>query len=64
VGRMGQRPIVATKGGFTLKRDGAILGGFGISGGSPDEDEQICQAVVRAAGFEVDFPQWAGSRPR
>jgi uncharacterized protein GlcG (DUF336 family) len=63
VGRMGQRPIVATKGGFTLKRDGAILGGFGISGGSPDEDEQICQAVVRAAGFEVDFPQWAGSRP-
>jgi uncharacterized protein GlcG (DUF336 family) len=63
VGRMGQRPIVATKGGFTLKRDGEILGGFGISGGSPDEDEQICEAVVRAAGFEVDFPQWAGSRP-
>jgi uncharacterized protein GlcG (DUF336 family) len=62
VGRMGQRPIVATKGGYTLKRDGAILGGIGISGGSPDEDERICTEVVRAAGFDLDFPQWAGSR--
>ena len=62
VGRMGQRPIVATKGGFTLKRDGAILGGIGISGGSPDEDQRICEDVVRAAGFDLDFPQWAGAR--
>jgi uncharacterized protein GlcG (DUF336 family) len=60
VGRMGQRPIVATKGGFTLKRDGAILGGIGISGGSPDEDQRICEDVVRAAGFDLDFPRWAG----
>ncbi len=64
VGRMGQRPIVATKGGYTLKRDGAILGGIGISGGSPDEDERICTEVVRAAGFDLDFPQWAGGRAR
>jgi len=63
VGRMSQRPIVATKGGYTLKRDGAILGGIGISGGSPDEDQQICEHVLRAAGFELDFPQWAGARP-
>jgi uncharacterized protein GlcG (DUF336 family) len=63
VGRMGQRPIVATKGGYTLKRDGAILGGIGISGGSPGEDQQICEQVLRAAGFELDFPQWAGARP-
>ncbi|CUU54721.1 Uncharacterized conserved protein GlcG, DUF336 family [Parafrankia irregularis] len=62
VGRMGQHPIVATKGGYTLKRDGAILGGIGISGGSPDEDQQICEAVVAAAGFAVDFPAWAGAR--
>jgi uncharacterized protein GlcG (DUF336 family) len=60
VGRMGQRPIVATKGGFTLKRDGTILGGIGISGGSPDEDQRICEDVVRAAGFDLDFPRWAG----
>jgi uncharacterized protein GlcG (DUF336 family) len=64
VGRMGQRPIVATKGGYTLKRDGAILGGIGISGGSPDEDEQICVDVLRAAGFDLDFPQWGGTRPQ
>lgn len=62
VGRMGQRPIVATKGGYTLKRDGAILGGLGISGGSPDEAQQICEDIVRSAGFELGFPQWAGAR--
>ena len=62
VGRMGHRPIVATKGGVTIKRDGAILGGLGISGGSPEEDQQICVDVLKAAGFDLDFPQWAGVR--
>jgi uncharacterized protein GlcG (DUF336 family) len=62
VGRMGHRPIVATKGGVTIKRDGAILGGLGISGGSPDEDQQVCVDALKAAGFELDFPQWAGPR--
>jgi uncharacterized protein GlcG (DUF336 family) len=62
VGRMGQYPIVATKGGFTLKRDGEIVGGLGISGGSPDEDQKVCEDVLRAAGFDLDFPEWAGSR--
>jgi uncharacterized protein GlcG (DUF336 family) len=62
VGRMGQHPIVATKGGYTLKRDGVIVGGVGISGGSPDEDEQIVEAIVEAAGFATDFPAWAGAK--
>jgi uncharacterized protein GlcG (DUF336 family) len=62
VGRMGHRPIVATKGGFTLKRDGAILGGIGVAGGSADEDKVIAEGVVKAAGFELDFPQWAGAQ--
>jgi uncharacterized protein GlcG (DUF336 family) len=62
VGRMGQHPIVATKGGYTLKRDGVILGGLGISGGSPDEDQKICEDALRAAGFDLDFPEWAGAR--
>jgi uncharacterized protein GlcG (DUF336 family) len=53
---------VATKGGVTIKRDGAILGGLGISGGSPGEDQQVCLDVLKAAGFELDFPQWAGAR--
>ena len=61
VGRMGQHPIVATKGGYTLKRDGAILGGIGISGGRPDEDQKICEDVLRAAGYDLDFPEWAGA---
>jgi len=62
VGRMGQHPIVATKGGYTIKRDGVIIGGLGISGGSPDEDQKICEDVLRAAGFDMDFPEWAGAR--
>jgi uncharacterized protein GlcG (DUF336 family) len=62
VGRMGLQPIVATGGGYTLKRDGAIIGGIGISGGSPEEDEQIARAVVEEAGFELDFPAWAGAK--
>jgi uncharacterized protein GlcG (DUF336 family) len=62
VGRMGQHPIVATKGGFTLKRGADIVGGLGISGGSPDEDQTICVDVLRAAGFDLDFPEWAGNR--
>jgi uncharacterized protein GlcG (DUF336 family) len=62
VGRMGHRPIVATKGGYTLKRGGEIIGGFGISGGSPDEDQQLVLDVVKAAGFETDFAAWAGAR--
>lgn len=64
VGRMGQHPIVATKGGYTLKRDGEIVGGLGISGGSPDEDQKICEDVLRSAGFDLDFPEWAGTGSR
>jgi uncharacterized protein GlcG (DUF336 family) len=62
VGRMGQHPIVATMGGYTLKRDGVIVGGVGISGGSPEEDQKIVEAIVRASGFQTDFPAWAGAK--
>ena len=62
VARMGHQPIVATLGGYTLKRGDTILGGVGVSGGSPEEDEAIALAVVRAAGFSTDFPAWAGAR--
>jgi uncharacterized protein GlcG (DUF336 family) len=62
VGRMGHRPIVASKGGYTLKRGGEIIGGLGISGGSPDEDQQLVLDVVKGAGFETDFAAWAGAR--
>jgi uncharacterized protein GlcG (DUF336 family) len=62
VGRMGHQPIVATKGGYTLKRDGEIVGGFGVSGSSPDMDQKICEDVLREAGFDLDFPEWAGAK--
>ena len=62
VGRMGKHPIVATKGGYTLKRDGVIMGGFGISGSSPEDDQRICEEAIKAAGFATDFPRWAGAR--
>ncbi|MDN3359073.1 heme-binding protein [Actinomadura sp. DC4] len=62
VARMGHHPIVATRGGYTLKRGDEFLGGFGVSGGSPDEDEEICSAVVAGAGFDMTFQAWAGAK--
>ena len=62
VARMGHQPIVATLGGYTLKRGEEILGGIGIAGGSAEEDEAIAKAVVEAAGWSMDFPAWAGAR--
>jgi uncharacterized protein GlcG (DUF336 family) len=62
VGRMGQYPIVATEGGVTLKRGGEFLGGLGISGGTAGEDQQVCDAILAALGFENDFAEWAGSK--
>ncbi len=61
VARMGHHPIVATLGGYTLKRDGEILGGVGVAGGSPEEDQIVCEAIVTSAGFANDFPAWAGT---
>lgn len=55
---MGTHPIVATDGGVTIKRDGEILGGLGISGGTAEEDQQICDEVLGALGYELEFPAW------
>ena len=40
--------------GAVLIRDeaGTVIGAVGASGGSGDEDEAICIAGLRAAGFE------------
>lgn len=62
VGDMGQFPIVATGGGVTLKRDGEFVGGVGVSGGTPGEDEQIAQTILAELGYETDFAEWAGAR--
>ena len=60
VARMGQHPIVATKGGYTLKRDDEFLGGVGVAGGSADDDQTICELIVNEAGFSTEFAAWAG----
>ena len=36
------------KGGFPLVFDGTLLGGLGIAGGTPDQDEKIALAVLGA----------------
>ncbi|GJF31399.1 hypothetical protein KNE206_40990 [Kitasatospora sp. NE20-6] len=55
-------PIVATEGGVTVKRDGEILGGLGVSGGTGDEDQQVCDDVLAALGYELEFDNWAGAK--
>lgn len=51
-------PIVATGGGITVKRDGEIIGGLGVSGGTADEDEEIGAKVLGDLGYDLDFPAW------
>jgi len=60
--QMGAQPIVATEGGVTVKRDGEILGGLGVSGGTGEEDQQVCDEVLGALGYELQFQAWGGAR--
>jgi uncharacterized protein GlcG (DUF336 family) len=62
VARMGMHPIVATEGGVTIKRDGELLGGIGVSGGRPEEDQAICEAALTAGGYELTFDAWGAKR--
>lgn len=63
VGDMGQFPIVATGGGVTLKLAGEFVGGVGVSGGTPQEDEALAQSILTELGYETDFAEWAGAKP-
>jgi uncharacterized protein GlcG (DUF336 family) len=38
--------IVTFGGGFPLERDGTVVGGIGVSGGSVEEDMTVAQAAV------------------
>ncbi|MFE5407567.1 heme-binding protein [Microbacterium sp. NPDC056569] len=62
VGDLGQFPIVATGGGVTLKREGEFVGGVGVSGGTPQEDEALAQSILTELGYETDFDEWAGAK--
>jgi len=39
-----------------------MLGGLGVSGGKPEEDQAICEAALTGAGYELTFEAWAGAR--
>jgi uncharacterized protein GlcG (DUF336 family) len=64
VSTMGHHPIVATGGGMTLRKDGAVIGGLGISGGTGEEDEALGQAVLTEAGFDLKFEQFNNIKPK
>ncbi|SUG32628.1 ATP/cobalamin adenosyltransferase [Salmonella enterica subsp. arizonae] len=43
-----QGKIVTFGGGFALWRNGVLIGGLGISGGSVEQDMDIAQAAIAA----------------
>jgi uncharacterized protein GlcG (DUF336 family) len=58
VSRMGHQPIVATDGGVTIKRNGDVLGGLGVAGGTGEDDQVIAEAALRDCEFELEFVEW------
>jgi uncharacterized protein GlcG (DUF336 family) len=58
VSQMGHKAIVATGGAYPVKRDGELIGGLGISGGTGDEDEALARATLEGLGYELDFAQF------
>ncbi|MFH8469329.1 heme-binding protein [Streptomyces sp. NPDC017991] len=51
-------PIMATEGSLTIKKDGEIIGGLGIAGGTADEDQRIAEEVLASLGYELEFAAW------
>jgi uncharacterized protein GlcG (DUF336 family) len=58
VAQMGQHPIVATEGSIPIKRNGELIGGLGVAGGTGPEDHQICEEILRSLGYELSFEQF------
>jgi uncharacterized protein GlcG (DUF336 family) len=58
VATMGHQPIVATDGGVTIKKDDLVLGGIGVSGGTGEEDQRVCEAALTAMGYQLEFVDW------
>ncbi|MGW1818601.1 GlcG/HbpS family heme-binding protein [Streptomyces sp. NPDC002125] len=54
-------PILATEGSMTIKKDGEIIGGLGIAGGTADEDQKIADDVLESLGYELEFAAWGVS---
>jgi uncharacterized protein GlcG (DUF336 family) len=51
VGRMTRLPIIPGLGSALVKRQGAILGAVGVSGGKPEQDLDCAEAGLRAIGL-------------
>jgi uncharacterized protein GlcG (DUF336 family) len=62
VARMGQHPIVATEGSIPIKRQGELIGGLGVAGGTGPEDHQVCEEILRALGYDLQFEQFNSLR--
>jgi uncharacterized protein GlcG (DUF336 family) len=55
---MGLHPILAAEGALPIKRDGELIGGLGVAGGTGPEDQHLCESVLRELGYELDFDQF------
>ena len=64
VSTMGHHPIVATGGGMTLRKDGVVIGGLGIAGGTGEEDEALGEAILSEAGYDIKFDQFNRIKPK
>ena len=42
--------VMIFAGGIPLERDGKVVGAVGVSGGTPDQDHEVCEAGVAAHG--------------
>ena len=42
--------VIIFAGGIPLTDDGAVVGAVGVSGGTPDQDHEVCEAGVAAYG--------------
>ncbi len=52
---MGPHPIIADFGGYPIRTTGhQLIGGLGISGARGEEDQELCEHVLRDLGFVVE----------
>ncbi|MEU4088987.1 GlcG/HbpS family heme-binding protein [Streptomyces aureus] len=56
-------PIMAAEGSVTIKKDGEVVGGLGIAGGTADEDQRVADEVLASLGYELEFAAWGVAGP-
>ena len=49
VSQMTRLPLIAGAGSLVIRdRDGTVIGAIGVSGGTPDQDRECCEAALAA----------------